>query len=47
MTKLRALLATGIVLGATALSTIPASAAYCYYEYYWDGWNYYYAWVCI
>ncbi len=33
MTKLRALIAAGIVLGATALSTLPANAAYCYYEY--------------
>jgi len=47
MTKLRALVAAGIVLGATALSTLPANAGACYYEWYVDGWgNYAYAWVC-
>jgi hypothetical protein len=46
-TKLRALIAAGIILGTTALSTLPASASYCYYEWYVDGWgNYAYAWVC-
>ena len=47
MTKLRTLIAAGILFGATALSTVPASAAYCYYEYYVDAWgNYFYSWVC-
>jgi hypothetical protein len=46
-TKLRALIAAGIILGTTALSTLPASASYCYYEWYVDGWgNYAYSWVC-
>jgi len=47
MTKLRALIAAGIVLGTTTLATLPASASTCYYELYWDGWgNYSYAWIC-
>jgi hypothetical protein len=47
MTKFRALIAAGVILGATALSTLPASAAVCYYEYAWDAWgNWAYYYVC-
>jgi hypothetical protein len=47
MTKLRTAIAAGIILATTALSTVPAAAYGCYYEYYWDAWgNYVYAYVC-
>ena len=46
MTKLRNLIAAGIVLAGSAIAATQASAYTCYYEYYWDGWNYAYVWVC-
>ncbi len=47
MTKLRTAIAAGIILAAAAISTAPAFAYTCYYEYYWDAWgNYVYGYVC-